>query len=141
MEDLISDLTRGNVTEVKVVLASVVMGLACYQLALIAVGYGKLRLSFLAARPASRTHRAVGDAIVVVTITVAVMCLSYFELEDDASAHAIAAAALLVVLAVKIAVIRWLHGLSRFLPVLGLSVWILFAITFGTSAGDFLVNR
>jgi Family of unknown function (DUF6529) len=141
MEELISDLTRGNVTEVKVVLASVVMGLACYQLALIAVGYGKLRLSFLAARPASRTHRAVGDAIVVVTITVAVMCLSYFELEDDASAHAIAAAALLVVLAFKIAVIRWLHGLSRFLPVLGLSVWILFAITFGTSAGDFLVNR
>jgi hypothetical protein len=141
MEELVSDLTRGNVTEVKVVLASVVMGLACYQLALIAVGYGKLRLSFLAARPASMTHRAVGDAIVVITIAVAVMCLSYFELEDDASAHAIAAAALLVVLAFKIAVIRWLHGLGRFLPVLGLSVWILFAITVGTSAGDFLVSR
>jgi len=141
MEGLVSDLTRGNVTEVKVVLASVVMGLACYQLALIAVGYGKLRPSFLAARPASRTHRAVGDAIVVITIAVAAMCLSYFELEDDASAHATAAAALLVVLAFKIAVIRWLHGLRRFLPVLGLSVWILFAITFGTSAGDFLVNR
>jgi Family of unknown function (DUF6529) len=141
MEELVSDLTRGNVTEVKVVLASVVMGLACYQLALIAVGYGKLRLSFLAARPASMTHRAVGDAIVVITIALAVMCLSYFELEDDASAHAIAAAALLVVLAFKIAVIRWLHGLGRFLPVLGLSVWILFAITVGTSAGDFLVSR
>jgi hypothetical protein len=45
------------------------------------------------------------------------------------------------VLAFKIAVVRWLHGLSRLLPVLGLSVWILFGITFGTSAGDFLVNR
>jgi hypothetical protein len=141
MEDLVSDLTRGNVTEVKVVLASVVMALACYQLALIAVGYGKLRLPFLAARPASSTHRAVGNAIVVITLVVAVMCLSYFELEDDASAHAIAAIALLIVLAFKIAVVRWLHGLSRLLPLLGLSVWVLFGVTFGTSAGDFLVSR
>jgi hypothetical protein len=141
VEELVSDVTRGNVTEVKVVLASVVMALACYQIALIAVGYGKLRLPFLGARPASMTHRTVGDAIVVITLVVAVMCLSYFELEDDTSTHAIAAVALLVVLGFKIAVVRWLHGLSRLLPVLGLSVWVLFAITFGTSAGDFLVSR
>jgi hypothetical protein len=31
VEDLIADITRGNVTEVKVVLASVVLALACYQ--------------------------------------------------------------------------------------------------------------
>jgi hypothetical protein len=36
MEDLVSDVARGNVTEVKVVLASVVMALARYQLVLIA---------------------------------------------------------------------------------------------------------
>jgi hypothetical protein len=141
MEELVTDLTRGNVTEVKVVLASVVAALACYQLVLIAVGYGKLRPSFLAARPASLTHRAVGDAIVVITVVVAVMCLSYFELEDDATTHAIAAIALLAVLGFKVVVVRWLHGLSRLLPVLGISVWVLFAITVGTSAGDFLVSR
>ena len=49
---------RGNPTEVKVVLASVVLALACYQLVLIAVGYGKARVSFLEARPAARAHRA-----------------------------------------------------------------------------------
>jgi hypothetical protein len=38
VEDLFADIARGNVTEVKVVLASVVMALACYQLVLIAVG-------------------------------------------------------------------------------------------------------
>ena len=141
MEDLISDLTRGNVTEVKVVLASVVMALACYQLVLIAVGYGKLRFSFLAAWPASRAHRAIGDSIVVITVVVAVMCLSYFELEDDATTHAIAAIALLAVIALKVTVVRWLHGLSPLLPVLGVSVWVLFAITFATSAGDFLADR
>jgi hypothetical protein len=141
MEDLVQDVTRGNVTEVKVVLASVVAALACYQVALMAVGYGKLRLPFLAQAPASAAHRAVGDSIVVVTVVVAVMCLSYFELEDDSTLHVISAIALLTVLAAKVAVVRWFHGLSRALPFLGISVWVLFALTFVTSAGDFLVDR
>ena len=66
VEDLIDSLTRGNPTEVKVVLASVVTALAVYQLVLIAVGYGKLRPPFLGARPASLAHRASGDAIVAI---------------------------------------------------------------------------
>ena len=74
MEDFFEEITRGNVTEVKVVLASVVMALACYQLFLIAVGYGKLRPRFLDARPASFAHRAAGDAIVVMVVVVALMC-------------------------------------------------------------------
>jgi hypothetical protein len=56
LEDLIDTLTRGNVTEVKVLLASVALALAVYQLVLIAVGYGKLRPPFLGAGPATRTH-------------------------------------------------------------------------------------
>jgi hypothetical protein len=141
MEGLVDDLTRGNPTEVKVVLASVVAVLAIYQVALMAVGYGKLRPSFLQAWAASRAHRAIGDALVVIIVVVAVMCVSYFEIEDDAAAHAIAASLLLVVLALKIAVVRWWHGLSRLLPVLGISVWALIALTFATSAGDFLADR
>ena len=113
MEDLIGDITRGNVTEVKVVLASVVMALACYQLVLIAVGYGKVRPSFLGARPAALAHRAVGDAIVVMVVVVALMCLSYFGFGEDRTLHVVAATALLVVLALKIAVVRWWHGLGR----------------------------
>jgi Family of unknown function (DUF6529) len=75
MEDLVETLTRGNVTEVKVLLASVALALAGYQLFLIAVGYGKLRLPFLSPRPAARTHRAAGDSIVVVLLVVGAMCL------------------------------------------------------------------
>lgn len=140
MEDLVESITRGNVTEVKVVLASVVLGLAVYQLALIAIGYGKLRPSFLEARPAATTHRAVGDALVVMIIVVAIMCVSIFGFEDQ-SLHVVAAIALLAVLALKIVVIRRLHALGRFLPVLGLSVFVLLAITWASSAGDFLVSR
>lgn len=140
MEHLIEDITRGNVTEVKVVLASVVMALACYQLALIAVGYGKVRPSFLQARPASFAHRAAGDAIVVMLVVVALMCVAYFGYEDR-TLHVVAAIALLAVLALKIAVVRWLHGLSRLLPLLGVSIFGLLALTWLTSAGEFLADR
>jgi Family of unknown function (DUF6529) len=140
VEDLIETLTRGNPTEVKVVLASVALALAVYQLVLISIGYGKLRPPFLAAAPASATHRAVGDTIVVVLVVVAFMCVGYFGLEDDATLHIVAAIGLLFVLALKIVVIRWWHGMGRFLPALGISVWLLLALTWLTSAGDFLAN-
>jgi hypothetical protein len=44
------------------------------------------------------------------------------------------------VLALKIVVVRWWHSMGRFLPVLGLSVLALFALTWATSAGDFLAG-
>lgn len=141
MEDLVTDIARGNVPEVKVVLASVVMALACYQLVLIAVGYGKVRPRFLEPRPASFAHRAVGDVIVVVVVAVALMCVSYAGFGEDQTLHVAAAVALLVVLALKIAVVRWWHGASRLLPVLGLSVFGLLALTWLSSAGDFLAAR
>ena len=53
MEQLVNDLTFGNPYEVKTVLASIAAALAVYQLVLIAVGYGRVRPGFLAARPAS----------------------------------------------------------------------------------------
>jgi hypothetical protein len=138
MEQLVEGLTRGNVTEVKVVLASVAAALAVYQVVLIAIGYGKLRPRVLEARSASRTHRASGDAIIVLIAVVSLFCLGYFGLDDDGAVHAIPGAALVVVLALKVAVIRWWHGLGRFLPALGTLVFVLLAVTWLTSAGHFL---
>jgi hypothetical protein len=140
VEDLVESLTRGNPTEVKVVLASVAFALAAYQLVLIAVGYGKLQPSFLAPRPASAAHRASGDAIVVILVVVAVMCVSVFGFEDDAVLHIAAGSALLAVLSLKIAVLRRWHGAGRFLPLLGTSVFILLALTWLSSAGSFLAD-
>ena len=121
-------------------LASVALALAVYQLALIAVGYGKLRPPFLEARPAARTHRAVGDTIAVLLLVTAFMCVGYFGFEDDATLHVLAGVSLLAVLALKIAVVRWWHSLGRLLPGLGVSVWLLLALTWFTSAGDFLAG-
>ena len=141
MGDLVETLTRGNVTEVKVILASVVLALAVYQLILIAVGYGRVRPPFLAPRAASLAHRAVGDVIAALLVVVAVMCLSYFGIEDDAGAHVVAASALLAVLALKILVLRRWHRLSPLLPALGACVFVLLAVTWATSAGDLLADR
>src|ERR671925_2001949 len=74
MEELVERLARGNVTEVKVMVTSMALALAGYQLVLISVGYGKLRPRFLTAGPAAKAHRASGDAIVVLLVVVAVMC-------------------------------------------------------------------
>ena len=137
MEQLIEDLTRGNVTEVKVVLASVVLALAVYQVVLAAVFYGRLRPPFLAAASASWTHRASGDTILVLTVIVATMCIGYSGFEEGGT-HAVAATALLGVFAFKVLVVRLGGSLGRLLPVLGVSVLLLFAITWLTSAGDFL---
>ena len=131
------NLVQGNPTEVKVVLASVATALALYQLVLAAIFYRKLRPSFLGAAPAAWTHRASGDTIVVLLIVVAVMCLSYFELEDSAF-HAVTGALLLGVLAFKVVVIRWWHAAGRFLPVLGITVFVLLAATWASTAGAFL---
>jgi Family of unknown function (DUF6529) len=138
MEQLIDDLTFGNVYEVKAVLASVAAALAVYQLVLIAVGYGKLRPRFLTSPTASLTHRASGDVIVVLVVVVALACLAHFGVDDHGRLHQITGAALLAVLALKVAVIRWWHGLGRLLPVLGTCVFVLLALTWLTSAGHFL---
>ena len=140
LERLVEAMTLGNVSEVKVVLASALAAAAVYQASLMAVGYGKLRLPFLQPGPASRAHRAFGDAIVVVTLVVSVICLSVFGLEaEESDAHAPVALALLAVLAFKIAVVRWSPRLGFLLPALGVSVMLLFVATWVTVALQYLV--
>lgn len=139
VEDAFQEAARGNLTEVKVVLTSVVAALAVYQLLLISVVYGKVRPPFLAGGPAGLTHRASGDAIVVLIVAIGAICLSYGELEDDATVHAVAGWALVVVLALKIVVVRWWHAAGRLLPVLGISIFSLLVLTWMTTARPFLL--
>lgn len=149
MEDFVDELTRGNVSQVKTVLASVVMALALYQVALMAVGYGKVRVPFLKPKAASMTHRAVGDAAVAVGVFVAFLCYSYFGVDDGiehargeettrATIHVVAGSLFVVAVVAKVAVVRWLRRFDRLLPTLGLTMFTLFAIAWLTSAGNYL---
>ncbi len=137
MEDLIEDLTRGNVTEVKVVLASVLLALGVYQLALAAVSYGKLRLRFLESGPATWAHRASGDTIIVLAILVATACIAFYGFEEG-GAHAVFGCLLLAALALKVIAVRVGGSHSPLLPWIGVALIGLLAATWLTSAGDFL---
>jgi hypothetical protein len=149
MEDLVEQVANGNVTAVKVVLASVVAALAVYQVLLMAVGYGKLKLPFLQPKAASFAHRSIGDVILVISLIVALMCIGYFEYEDGvehatdgeqgrALLHMMAGTAVVIFLFVKVVVVRWWHTAGRALPAIGLTIFSLLMITWLTSAGDYL---
>ena len=138
MEDFVVDITRGNPGSVKAVLASVVLALAAYQLILAAIGYRKLRV--IDAKPAFFTHRASGDVIAVLVVIVALMCISVFGFEDDYMLHITAACLALIVLAIKVAVVRSGVG-GRFLPVLGVTLFTLLAITWFTVVPGFLAGE
>jgi hypothetical protein len=141
MEEFVLDLTNGNVAEVKVILTTVIAALAIYQLALATVGYGKVRLPFLSNPAALRAHRAIGDTIFALAIVTGLMCLSVYGFEDDGGVHAIAGAIVLGVLVVKTLVVRSDSlKIGRLLPPLGIAVFVLFMVTWATSAGDFLIE-
>jgi hypothetical protein len=136
VEDLIENLTRGNPGSVKTVLASVVFALMAYQILLAAIGYRKLPV--MAARPAFFTHRASGDMLVVLVAIVAVMCVAAFGFDDDSVAHNLAGFALAVALVAKISVVRFFPRAGGLLPYLGMSVFVLLAVTWFTAVPDFL---
>jgi hypothetical protein len=138
VEGFFVEITRGNPGSVKSVLASVVLALAVYQLILAAIGYRKLPI--IDGAHAFFTHRASGDVIAVLLALVALMCLAVYGIENDYVLHAVTGAAAVAVLAVKVAVIRSGVG-GRFLPVLGITLFTLLAISWGTVTPDFLAGE
>ena len=151
MEDLADAITQSNIPQVKTVLTSVITALAVYQVAMMAVGWGKVKLPFLKPRAASFAHRSVGDVIVPIALLVGWICYAYYGFGDGpehayddeetrATIHASAGAALLMVLAVKIVVVRWWRSLNRYLPQFGITVFALLVVTWVTSAGDYLAR-
>ena len=138
MEDFVENITRGNPGSVKVVLTSVILALASYQLILAAIGYRKLPVAD--APSAFFTHRASGDAIVVLFVLVALACVGVFGFEDDYALHGWAGMAAAVVVAVKVGVVRTGVG-SRALPYLGVTLFALLAVTWLTVTPDFLAGE
>lgn len=150
MEDLVEQLAGGHVTAVKIVLTSVIVAVAVYQVLLMAVTYGKIRTPYLEPDSAATTHRTVGDALVALVLFVGLLCLMAYGIEDsvregapgpDARVplHVAASFALVPVLGLKLLVLHRWHRASRFLPLLGIGVLTLLFVTWLTSAGAFLV--
>jgi hypothetical protein len=97
-----------------------------------------VRVPALTAPSAGVAHRAAGGTIAALLAFLAAVCLAVYGFEDDMMVHNIAGAALVVLLVAKIAVVRWGLGLSRGLPLFGLTVFALLVVTWATSAPDVL---
>jgi hypothetical protein len=138
VEDFVENVTRGNPGSVKAVLASIILALASYQLILAAIGYRKLPV--IEATPAFLTHRASGDAIVVLFVLVALACVAVFGFEDDYALHGWAGTAAALVVGVKVAVVRTGRG-GRVLPYLGVTLFALLALTWLTVTPGFLAGE
>src|SRR6202171_1421737 len=141
----INQLSGGQVTWVKIVLTSVLVVLAIYQLSLAAVFYGKVRVPILAGRVAAVTHRSSGDAICVVVVLIGLACLSGYQIGDALEHRGIRVAAhvvvtlLLAVLAVKVMIVRFGgRRASQLLPYFGGSVLLLLIGSWATSSLFFL---
>lgn len=145
MEDLFDRLTQGNVTTVKTVLASAIMAVAVYQVLLMLVGFGKVRVRWLRSGSASFAHRAIGDATLLIAFFVALLCLTYFDLDDGDDQtrlliHAIAGSVTLGLFVLKVIVVQWGTTSRRFLPVVGSALFASLAVTWFTSAGETVVG-
>jgi hypothetical protein len=83
MEDFADAITQSNIPQVNTVLTSVITALAVYQVAMMAVGWGKVKLPFLKPRAASFAHRSVGDVIVPIALLVGWICYAYYGFDDE----------------------------------------------------------
>jgi hypothetical protein len=133
------------VTAIKLVLTSVLLVIATYQVVLMLVCYRKIRPPFLSSDAAGKAHRAIGDTAVPIAVLVAVLCLTGYGIRDAiehggtrVALHVVAASALLIALAVKVVAVRVGGRMSRLLPVLGGTVFVLFALTFASTVPFFL---
>ena len=88
--------------------------------------------------PAAWTHRASGDTIAVLLIVVAIMCPRTSGSRTTAPSTPSPASCSCSCWRVKVVVIRWWHAAGRFLPVLGITVFVLLAATWASTAGAFL---
>ena len=93
------------------------------------------------AAPAFLTHRASGDAIVVLFVLVALACVAAFGFEDDYALHGWAGLAAAVVVALKVGVVRSGSRVERSAAVPGRHPVRAVAVTWLTVTPDFLAGE
>lgn len=90
-------------------------------------------------------HRAMGIVFIALLIVTSYVCITYVARVGDqislrATLHGVSALALIAVLALKIVIIRWFKNFLRFVPVLGMIVFVLAFVVVTTSAGYYFVR-
>jgi hypothetical protein len=140
----LNDATGGHLLAWKVVAATMVFLLAGLQVAMAASFWQQASFAGVTPGVAARVHRVSGRAALVLAVAVGLACLV-----GPAGAisparvllHSIFGGLLFAVLAVKFALLKVLRSGDRFLPVAGITLFLLFGAIWATSVADYVSAR
>ena len=92
-----------------------------------------------------KMHKGSGFVFVVLLLVISYFCIKYWAMLGDqlstrAVSHGILALALFIVLILKISIVQFYKQFLRFVPVMGMIVFVLSFMVFSTSAGYFFLR-
>lgn len=140
----LNDLTAGDLLGWKVVLATIVFGLAGVQVALASRFWGLSTFPPVSEGAAVRIHRYSGRMAVLLGLLVGFSCVigpAGPTSPTRVLIHSVAGSAVFVLLAAKLTVLRVMRTGDRYLPVLGLLLFMALAAVWVTSVADYVAAR
>jgi len=92
-----------------------------------------------------RMHKGAGFIFAVLLLVISYFCIKYVAMVGDqlsgrAVMHSVLSLALFIVLVVKISIVQFYKQFLRFVPTMGIIVFILAFIVFSTSAGYYFLR-
>ncbi len=139
-----NDITGNNLLLWKVVLATVVFGLAGVQAALAARFYGVSAFPPISGGAAARLHRYSGRLAVLLGVLVGFSCVvgpAGPTSPTRVLLHSLFGILVFVVLTAKFAVLRVVRKGDKLLPLLGSLLFLTFGAIWATSVADYVAAR
>src|SRR5436853_6423755 len=139
-----NDITGNNLLLWKVVVATVVFGLAGLQAALAARFYGVSTFPPISGGAAARLHRYSGRVAVLLGVLVGFSCVvgpAGPTSPTRVLLHSLFGILVFAVLTAKFAVLRVVRKGDKFLPVLGSLLFLTFAASCATSVADYVASN
>jgi cytochrome c551/c552 len=92
-----------------------------------------------------RMHKGAGFAFAILLLVISYFCIKYVAMVGDqlsgrAVMHSVLSLALVIVLVIKIVIVQFYKQLLRFVPTMGIIVFILAFVVFSTSAGYYFMR-
>lgn len=92
-----------------------------------------------------RLHKGAGFAFAILLLVISYFCIKYVakvgdQLSGRAVMHSVLSLALVIVLVIKITIVQFYKQFLRFVPTMGIIVFILAFVVFSTSAGYYFLR-
>lgn len=140
----LNQLTDGHLLAWKVVFATIVFAMAGLQVAMAARFWGVTGFPPVSSATAVRIHRVNGWLAVTLAVLVAYSCLvgpAGPTSPTRVLLHSVFGALVFAILAVKFTLLKLLKSGQRFLPYVGVSLFLALGATWATSVADYITTR